>query len=126
MIMAPHGLSRRFVRVASEIDQRGLWNSCFSESSQPSDPCFGKLGVRINPGFSKIYYEPFRFRSGFEPIRQRVNCVRVPLAIYLPSDFCARTPEFGALLQRRIRDDESILVKQVCHDYLFKSRSRGL
>jgi hypothetical protein len=84
---------------------------------------FRDLRVRINPGFSKIYYEPFGFRSGFEPIRQPLNSVRVPLAIYLPSDFCARTPEFGALLKRGIRDDQSIVIKQICHacDYRYEA-----
>jgi hypothetical protein len=78
---------------------------------------FGELRVCINPGLSKIYYEAFRILGSFETISQAVNCVRVTLAINFPSDFCARTPEFAALLKRRIGDNEPLIVKQICHAF---------
>ena len=74
-----------------------------------------KLRIGVNPTLSKVDNKPFRFFGSFESIRQRVNRVRVALAIGLPSDFRACTPEFGALLKRRVGDDETIVVKQVCH-----------
>ena len=105
------------------MDQRGFGIPA-SESSQRSDACLGKLRIRVNPSLGEMNYETFCIFSGFETVRQPVNCVRVPLAINLPSDFCARTPEFAALLQRRIRDNEPVVVKQVCHGGFFL-RERG-
>jgi hypothetical protein len=74
-----------------------------------------KLRIGVNPAFSKMNYEPFCFLSGFETVRQRVDGVRVASAIDLPSDFRARSPEFAALLQSGIGDDEPVVIEQVCH-----------
>jgi hypothetical protein len=60
-------------------------------------------------------YEPFCFLSGFETVRQSVDGVRVAAAIDLPSDFCARAPELAALLKSGVRNDEPIVIEQICH-----------
>ena len=65
-----------------------------------------ELTIGVNPALSKVDNKPFCFLSGFESIRQRVNRVRVAFAIGLPSDFRACTPEFGALLKRRVGDED--------------------
>jgi hypothetical protein len=74
-----------------------------------------KLWIGINPALREINYEPFCFLSGFETVRQSVDGVRVTSAIDLPSDFRARSPEFAALLQSGIGDDEPVVIEQVCH-----------
>ena len=104
--------------ISSFTQQNGSTTGFQPPNSQPGaelSPYFAKLGIGVNPAFSKVDNKPFCFLSGFESIRQRVNRVRVAFAIGLPSDFRARTPEFGALLKRRVGDDETIVVKQVCH-----------
>jgi hypothetical protein len=79
------------------------------------DRAAGKLRVGVNPAFSKVNNEPFCLFSGFESIGQRVNRVRLSLAIDLPSDFCARAPELAALLKSGVRNDEAIVIEQICH-----------
>ncbi len=73
------------------------------------------LQIGVNPALSKVDNKPFRFLGGFESIRQRVNRVRVALAIGLPSDFRARAPKFAALLKGGVGDDQPIVVEQICH-----------
>jgi len=41
--------------------------------------------------------------------------MRVPLAIDLPSDFCARAPLLVALVERRKGDDQAIVIVEVSH-----------
>jgi hypothetical protein len=74
-----------------------------------------KLRIGINPALREINYEPFCFLSGFETVRQSVDGVRVAAAIDLPSDFCARAPELAALLKSGVRNDEAIVIEQICH-----------
>ena len=71
----------------------------------------GKLRIGVNPAFGKVDHKPFCLFSGFESIGQRFNRVRLPLAIDLPSDFCARAPDFAALLKSGVRNDEPIVVE---------------
>ena len=104
-----------FLRLRSKMDQQPVFIPLIPNPGAELLPCFANLGIAVNPAFSKVDNKPFCFLSGFESIRQRVNRVRVAFAIGLPSDFRACTPEFGALLKRRVGDDETIVVKQVCH-----------
>jgi hypothetical protein len=78
-------------------------------SARPHAPLSLQIGV--NPALSKVNNKPFRFLGGFESIRQRVDRVRVALAIGLPSDFRAGAPELAALLKSRVRDDEAIVIE---------------
>jgi|RhiMethySRZTD1v2_1073278.scaffolds.fasta_scaffold372921_2 hypothetical protein len=75
------------------------------------DRAAGKLRVGVNPAFGKVNNEPFCFFGVFKSISQRVNRVRLSLAIALPSDFCARAPELAALLKSGVRNDEPILIE---------------
>jgi hypothetical protein len=71
--------------------------------------------VSVNPRFGEIDDKSFGFLSRFESIRQPTDGVRLPLAVPFPRDFRSWAPEFRALVERRMGDDQSIFVIQVSH-----------
>jgi hypothetical protein len=60
-------------------------------------------------------YKPLCFLRSFESICQAADGMRVPLASLFPSDFRSRTPQLGALVYGRMRDNKAIIVIQVSH-----------
>ncbi len=73
------------------------------------------LGIRVDPRLGEMNDEPFGVVAGLEPIRQPADRMRPPLAVPFPGNLCPRRPLLVALVERCKRDDEPVIVIEVCH-----------
>jgi hypothetical protein len=72
-------------------------------------------GICVDPSFRQIDDKLLGVAGCFESIRQTADCMGMAPAIFFPTDFRSRAPGFVTLVQGGIGDNESVVVKKVCH-----------
>ena len=59
--------------------------------------------------------KPFSIFAAFEAVRQAANRVRLPCPVELPGNLGTGGPLLIALIERRERDDQAVIVIEVSH-----------
>jgi hypothetical protein len=103
------------------LDDTDFWKLDWRAIAAAMDFDYSQLasGIGVDPGFGEVDDKPLGILAGLEAIAQAADGVAKTLAIAFPGNLCSRAPILGALIHRRVGDNQPVVVIQVGHGRLY-------